>query len=621
MKLKAILPLAGSLGLGLAAGIGLLIRGKKKKNNDLFQLALTRKNKLKLSVYITVQAVKTCLNSPEGRREAISVLRSLGITKAYIESYRTGEVAEQTLLESVRDCFLANGFKVAGGIAPTHGNDFGVRENTALEWFNYQASKTQADLEPVVRLTARVFDELIVDDMWCTADTSEMSQTAKSERSWAEYRMDLMTELAETLVLKPAREENSKISVILKYPQWYDRFHIYGYDVVREPKMFDKIWIGTETRGPETQYMGFVKQYEGFVNFKWLSSLAPAKTGGAWFDHIDCDEFDFMDQAYQTVLAGAREIIFFNYFDLMKGHPGHHFLRRQFLKLIELAELLQYQKMQGIHALKPASSDAGNDFYIYDYLGMLGLPLLPVAQIPENPMALFLPTQAATDPDLVTKIESLLQKGKQILITPGLFGAVADREKLEELAGVKIKNVKKAPVCTPEGAAEPIQLATQLTAKPAKVVIEATVAGKAVPVFTVHTPHSGGKMCVLNVNTFSESDFQDDVEPLLAPRQISWLDLPETWLNSIRQEMLAPFHFGLNCPARVGFYPIGSQNWVFVNFNNKSVEIEFSAPALTPGKIIRNQFSGETLVYEKPSLKWKVSPREIVWLAVQNPKN
>jgi len=415
--------------------------------------------------------------------------------------------------------------------------------------------------------------------------------------------------------------ENPKISVILKYPQWYDRFHIYGYDVVREPKMFDKIWIGTETRGPETQYMGFVKQYEGFVNFKWLSSIAPAKTGGAWFDHIDCDEFDFIDQAYQTVLAGAREIIFFNYFDLMKGHPGHHFLRRQFLKLIELAELVQHQKMQGIHALKPAGSDAGNDFYIYDYLGMLGLPLLPVAQIPENSAALFFPAQAAAEPDLVTKIEALLQKGKQILITPGLFSAVASREKLEELAGVKIKNVKKAPVCTPEDAPEPIQLAAQLVAKQANVLIEATVAGKAVPVFTAHTPACGGKMCVFNVNTFSESDFQDDVEPLLAPRQISWLDLPEAWLNSIRQELLAPFDCRLISQSRVGFYPIGSQNWVFVNFNNQSVEIEFNAPALAPGKIIRNQFSGETLVYENPSLKWKLSPREIVWLAVQAQKN
>jgi hypothetical protein len=621
MKLKALLPLAGSLGLGLAAGIGLLIHGKKKRGTDLFQLALTRKKKLRLSVYITVQAVQTCLNSPEGRREAISVLRSLGITKAYIESYRSGDVAEQALLETVRDYFLANGLKVAGGIAPTHGKDFGVRENTTLEWFNFQAAKTQADLEPVVRLTARVFDELIVDDMWCTADTSEMSQQAKGDRTWAGYRMDLMTELAEKLVLKPAREENSKISVILKYPQWYDRFHLYGYDVVREPKMFDKIWVGTETRGPDTQYMGFVKQYEGFINYKWLGSIAPEKVGGAWFDHIDCDEFDFIDQAYQTILAGAREIIFFNYFDLMKGHPGHHFLRRQFLKLIELAELLQHEKIQGIHAFKPANSDAGNDFYIYDYLGMLGLPLLPTAHFPENPTALFLPTQAAAAPDLVAKIEAALQSGQNVLLTPGLFSAIENGGRLEELAGVKFKKVKKVPVFIPEGGSEPIQLAAQLVAKQAKVLIETAAAEKNIPVFTVNTPAEGGKVFVLNVNTFSEADFQDDVEPLLAPREVSWLAFPDTWLNLIRRELLAPFNFEFNSPAKVTFYPIGSQNWVFVNFNNKTVEIEFKHKALKTGITIRNQFSGERLAYKEPSLKWKLSPREIVWLTIREHKN
>lgn len=618
MKLKSILSLAGSVGLGLAAGIGLLIRGKKKKSPDLFQLALTQKKKLRLGVYITVQAVQSCLNTPEGRREAISVLRSLGVTKAYIESYRSGDVAEQALLETVRDYFQSNGFAVAGGIAPTHGKDFGVRGNTPLEWFNFQAAETQQDLEPVIRMTARVFDELIVDDMWCTADTSEISQQAKGDRSWAEYRMDLMTEMAEKLVLKPARAENSKITVILKYPQWYDRFHFYGYDVVREPKMFDKIWIGTETRGPDTQYMGFVKQYEGFFNFKWLHSIAPEKTGGAWFDHIDCDENDFIDQAYQTVLAGAREIIFFNYFDLMKGHPGHHFLRRQFSNLIELAALLQREKIQGIHALKPANSDPGNDFYIYDYLGMLGLPLLPTAWFPEKTDSVFLPTQAASEPDLLEKIEGLVQQGKSVVLTPGLYAVVKNVDKLEEITGVKLRRIKKAPAPIKiEGHSEPIQLAKHLVVKKAKALIETVADGKKVPVLTVKTTAEGGKVFVLNLNTFPAADFVDDLEPLLAPREISWLALPDEWINLIRRELLAPFEFEFNSTAKVGFYPISCCNWVFVNFNNKTVEIEFKHNSLTSGTQIQNRFSGESLVFEEPLLKWKLAAREIIWLTTE----
>jgi len=137
--------------------------------------------------------------------------------------------------------------------------------------------------------------EINPDDFLCSADTSEISNKARGEKSWSQYRMDLLTDLSGNLFIKTARDEKPNITIIIKYPQWYDRFHKFGYDVVREPKLYDKVWVGTETRGPATQRMGFVQQYEGFVNLRWLNSCSEGKVHGAWFDHIDCDEYDFIN--------------------------------------------------------------------------------------------------------------------------------------------------------------------------------------------------------------------------------------------------------------------------------------------------------------------------------------
>ena len=54
----------------------------------------------------------------------------------------------------------------------------------------------QRDLEGVMRTSAKVFDEFIVDDFLCTGDQSAESDAARQGRSWSQYRRDLLTELS-----------------------------------------------------------------------------------------------------------------------------------------------------------------------------------------------------------------------------------------------------------------------------------------------------------------------------------------------------------------------------------------------------------------------------------------
>ena len=211
---------------------------QKEKVNDQFTYAKSRTNDLQLSIYITAHAIEDLLQDEAGRREALSIFRCNGITKAYLEVYRSGLVVNESLLTEVKDYFNENDIEVVGGIATVPGGDFGVKQEGALGWFNWQDPKTQNDLKSVMRMAAGVFNEFIVDDFLCTGDTSLISKDAKGSRTWSQYRMDLLTELSEEIFIKPAKEVNPDISMIIKYPQWYDRFHLFGYDVEREPAAF-----------------------------------------------------------------------------------------------------------------------------------------------------------------------------------------------------------------------------------------------------------------------------------------------------------------------------------------------------------------------------------------------
>ena len=417
-----------------------LIQGCKQSTpvqEDFWNLAVRKEQHLRLSTYVTAHTVMQMFTTESGRREVLSLLRCYGITKVYLEVYRSGLVIPPELIKESVKFLIDNGFEVAGGIATVPGEGFGVAQDGPLEWFNWQNARTQNDLRKVIEDSAPFFDTFIVDDFLCTSDTSMESKSAKGERSWSEYRRSLLTELSQSVIIKPAKEKNPQISVIIKYPQWYDRFHLFGYDVAAESKIFDGIWVGTESRGQYTQRFGFVQPYEGFINFRWLSSVAGEKTGGAWFDHEDCTDQDFLDQAYQSVLAGAKELIIFSFDSFITGHPGHHLLLQDFENLARLAERVSIHPVTGPAGYKPPNSDAGGDLYLFDYIGMLGISLVPESVYPEGARVIFLPSQAAADTAILKKITKSLNGGAKIIMTTGFLAKARDGEKLARLAQIK----------------------------------------------------------------------------------------------------------------------------------------------------------------------------------------
>lgn len=549
---------------------------------EFHDFAKRHKDTLLLSTYATVDNVVK-LGEPEFQQRTLDALRKMGIQKVYLEVYR-GITATPEQLTAARDFLKQHGFEVAAGIATVPGPEAGVRQNGAYDWFNWQSEKTQNDLEAIVRQSAPLFDEFIVDDFVCTDDTSEESNAARGDRSWGQYRRELLTEILKERFVKAAMEMNPDITMIIKYPQWYDLFHRFGYDPLNMSPLFDKVYVGTETRGPETQRFGFIPQYLGFNNFTWLASIAgEQKIGGAWFDHADCTGQEFVEQAWQSTLAGTDELVLFSMNALLDGHEGHELLRRDYPRLVELRKHLPVPEDQYIHAYKPANSEPFGDMYLLDFLGMLGLPILPKHNYPEGAKSVLITAGAVDDMDLVEKVKRSLKEGAHVTLTASLLGNSPELSELIFLAGLELLGGESAIESTQLYAGEgidtvgtPLRLAAAIRAGAAEVLLAAKVGEERVPFLTRYVPEGyKGALFVLNSFTYTQDDFDRVGEVLLAPARLRLRDLPGSWCTALHE--IYPGH-ALQSPAGVTWQPLKDGLVLMQNYNHMDEVVMLPEP-------------------------------------------
>ncbi|HEX5482499.1 MAG TPA: hypothetical protein VFZ08_07710, partial [Terriglobia bacterium] len=262
----------------------------------------------------TAQDVRDHLSTVQGREQALDFCRRMGISKVYIESFRDGYQADAATLKTARDFFRHAGLKVSGCVTTT---GLGKRSSSGSHFMCFTDRATQQRLAQVFRFTASIFDEIIIDDFFATDCACSECTAAKGNQSWQQYRKRLKLEMDQEYVLAPARAVNPHVKIILKFPQWYDAFQNRGYWPAEESALYNRIWVGTELRSPSSEKWGHKQQYEGFFIYRWLSNIAGPKTGGGWFDPFGTNPTEYLDQAYITVLAGAREVFLFHYGSLI----------------------------------------------------------------------------------------------------------------------------------------------------------------------------------------------------------------------------------------------------------------------------------------------------------------
>jgi hypothetical protein len=412
-----------------------------------------------VSIYIPVGVVQSFADPQKLADDWARISRQLKVDKVYIEVQRDRRVADDQLLESVKKFFLDHGVKVAGGMALSDGSIGGQFQS-----FCYTDPDDRAFVQHAAELAARHFDEVIQDDFFFVNTKKDSDIAAKGDKSWSEFRLGLMDDVAENLIVKPARAVNPRVKMVVKFPNWYEHFQGLGYDLDREPKIFDGIYTGTETRDPVITDQ-HLQAYESYQIIRYFENIKPGGNGGGWVDTYSIRYVDrYAEQLWDTLFAKAHEITLFewsamshaiepgdraawqnaptsfNYNQLIKGAPDATMARVAGYSLEQVDAFLgQLGNPIGIASYKPYQS-TGEDF-LHNYLGMIGLPIDLHPEFPTNADVVLLTEAAAADPDIVAKIKDQLRAGKSVVITSGLLRALQGHG-IEDIAELRYTSRK-----------------------------------------------------------------------------------------------------------------------------------------------------------------------------------
>ena len=383
----------------------------------------------RFSMTCKAESVIDLFGDPEKRRTAIDWMKEHGIEKVWIEVFRHGRMADVERLTTVRDEFRAAGFVTAGCITPTTA-EFAPLLGCVGHPERYETFAEAA------RRAAALFDEIILDDFIFTHCDCDACKKGKGEQSWGDFRAESQAELGKRFILEPARSVNPNVKVIIKYPCWYDGYYGAGYDILRETAQYDGVWIGTETREPDSHAAGRRPQTQASWLAGWMNTVAGEKCGGVWFDPIDTRPATYVEQARQSILGGARETLLHCYDYLGTDTPGialhgtdtqlatgradaAAFLREK-EGLRRLAALVNGRTARGLAVPKKPNADPPYDSEFAGFVALLGLPVIPAATLSDDASGFILSGQAAPFETLSESATRTADFGAPLLLTHAL---------------------------------------------------------------------------------------------------------------------------------------------------------------------------------------------------------
>jgi len=533
----------------------------------------------KVSVYTRAYEVKKMEDSRwlDSTWQVIS--SQMKIDKIYLETHRDLLIVDKKTLVSAKKFFESKGLEVAGGITYT------IDEGDFFKTFCYTKQKDREKVQEIIELSASVFDEVILDDFFFTNCKCEECVKAKGNKSWSEYRLNMMTEASKNLILGPAKAVNPNVKVIIKYPNWYDHFHEMGFNLETQPTLFDGVYTGTETRDAVYSEQ-HLQPYLGYLVFRYFHNLAPGKNGGGWVDTGGMKFYDrYAEQLWLTILAKAPEMTFFDYRQLL--YPARNewipawkdesssFDYASFLPLSQSANVAKAASHSldiidkiagelgnpiGLKSYKPYHS-SGEDF-LENYLGMIGLPIDLVPEFPSESKIILLTEHAKKDPQITEKIEKHLLEGKDVIITSGLLNALQERgiRNLVNLEYTSRKSIVSEfmmyrkiikindPILIPQ---------IQYNTNDSWEMISGMDSGLGWPLLH-QSSFANGKLYLLTI----PENFAD------------LYNLPSEVLNGIRETFCKHLGAEINGGSKVSLFLYDNKTFVVESFNDAPVEVE-----------------------------------------------
>jgi hypothetical protein len=571
----------------------------------------------RVAVYIPIFVVNQMKDPQWLQTSWDTISHQVKVDKVYIETYRSHQIADEQLLDTIKKFFTDHGVQVAGGIA------FTGDESRQFESFCYTDPKDRDYVKNVSELTARHFDEIILDDFFFVNSKHDSDIAAKGSKSWTQFRLDLMDDAARTLVIGPIKRINPKAKVIIKFPNWYEHFPGLGFDLDKEPKLFDGIYTGTETRDPVTTDQ-HLQQYESYQIFRYFENIKPGGNGGGWVDMFGTRYIDrYAEQLWDSVFAKAPEMTLFFYGGLLQPvASGDRDAWKDLPTSFNYDQMLAYRdpnravpatiarvagysldqvdpivgqlgKPVGIQSYKPYQS-VGEDF-LHNYLGMIGIPVDLHPTFPTDADVVLLTESAKFDPDIVGKIKAQLQAGKNVVITSGLLSALQGRgiEDIVELRftgnkvavhdylraftggpGTNLSEKNSPDVLIPE---------IRFLTNDAWALVRGVASGNGFPILLMDR-YSKGILFVLTI----PDNFTD------------LYNLPAQVLSAIKFYILGNFPVRLDAPSKISLFAYDNQTFIVQSFADSKTDVTVS---ITDGvSKIRDLVTGEILSGETPAL-------------------
>jgi len=245
------------------------------------------------------------------------VSRQLKFDKVYVEVYRNRLFATDEEIETVKKEFEAKGIIVSGGVtlaAGGEGGQFGT--------FDYENPPTARNARRPPNWPPSISTKLSSTTSFFYTSKSDADIAAKGARSWTQYRLDTMRDVARNLVLGPAKAVNPNVKMIVKYPNWYEHFQGLGYDLEKESQMFDYIYTGTETRDPLITDQ-LLQQYESYEIIRYFDNIrrTAAIAAAGWTPTACVMSTATPSSCGDTLFAKAPEITLFNWYDMVGPFP------------------------------------------------------------------------------------------------------------------------------------------------------------------------------------------------------------------------------------------------------------------------------------------------------------
>lgn len=541
----------------------------------------------KVSVYTRAYEVQN-MTDPAWLDSTWNIISSqMKVDKIYLETHRDLNIVKADDMKRIIKFFKDRGVEVAGGITYT------ISEANNFQTFCYKNPQERAKAKEIIELTASLFDEIILDDFFFTDCKCDYCVEAKGDRSWTDYRLELMDDAAMNVILGPAKKVNKNVKVVIKYPNWYDHFPALGFDLDFGPKHFDGIYTGTETRDAVRSNQ-HLQPYESYLIWRYFDNLNPGHNGGGWVDTGGMRYMErYSEQLWLTVFAKAPEMTFFDYRQMLsplrssyrgpwQDAGGTSFNYDDMMKPVNIngkevtpttmARAAGYTMEQvdrtigllgnpiGIKSYKPYQS-TGEEF-LQNYFGMIGIPMDIVPEFPTDANMVILTEQAKADPDIIKKMDKHLRSGKDITITAGFLRAMQGKG-IEKIVDLEYTD-RKALVSGFMTGGQIVNVS--------KPILMQQVMYKTNDSWEIVSGMDGGLgWPLLHRDAYSKGN----VYLLVVPDNFADLyNLPVQVLNSIRQNLSSKaVPVRLQGPANVSLFIYDNNTFIVESFSDEDVDI------------------------------------------------